>query len=840
MKHFIKIGLILISSVLLVGCTKEIAQDDIMDTYSYVEDKSTYVLENDSLVFTLDPNTTYFEVRNKKDNSIWTSNPVDAENDPSADAKSKKYLQSTLLLEYSNDAGINTLFNNFEYSISKNNFQVIQEQDYVKVNYTIGDIRKEYIFPQAIPESRITTFMDKMDAAAKKKINSYYRKLDINNLRPTDNKADLLELYPDLEQENVYVIREGIQEYLKVKIEEIFAAAGYTREDFEADNKRYSDEAEENKPYFNVSIIYRLEDNELVIELPFEDMMWTKTFPLTKVKLLPYFGAGSTADQGFLLVPEGNGGIIQFNNGKVEQSSYYNEVYGWDEGIKRDAVIDERRSSFPVFGISKNGSSMIGILEDYASVASIEADISGRSHSYNYIGATYTALHASSLNVSAKTDKSVMVFEAKKPTGSIKQRYCFLESDTYTDMAVAYREYLMSKHNQLVKRDDSDTPVNITLIGAIDTIKQRLGFPVSVPTSLTSYTEAQEMVKDFISTGYKNLSIRYSGWTNNGIKQKVLDNVKTISQLGSEKDLKKLVNFSKEQGVDLYLEGTVTYAFPQSGFNGFSISKDVAKYSSREVIKLYSFSPVYYGIEDWKDAFYLLKPQRTITYMENLKTKAKEYGTNVAFSDIGYVLSADYNPKNLTTREEVIHMQQEKLSEIQQENVNVMIKYGNDYALPYASLVTDMELKGNQFQIIDTMVPFYSIAIHGLVNYTGASINLSGDFEEQILKSAETGAGLSFTFMKESSNVLQDSLYTYLFGCDYSKWKEEAYRLYSRYNEELGHCFNQFITTHEILSPGVFVTTYEDGTKVYTNYNYDAYNVDDLNIPARDYKVERR
>lgn len=89
MKHFIKIGLILISSVLLVGCTKEIAQDDIMDTYSYVEDKSTYVLENDSLVFTLDPNTTYFEVRNKKDNSVWNSNPVDAENDPSADAKSK-------------------------------------------------------------------------------------------------------------------------------------------------------------------------------------------------------------------------------------------------------------------------------------------------------------------------------------------------------------------------------------------------------------------------------------------------------------------------------------------------------------------------------------------------------------------------------------------------------------------------------------------------------------------------------------------------------------------------------------------------------------------------------
>ena len=33
-------------------------------------------------------------------------------------------------------------------------------------------------------------------------------------------------------------------------------------------------------------------------------------YPLTKVKLLPYLGAGSTEDEGFALVPDGNGGII--------------------------------------------------------------------------------------------------------------------------------------------------------------------------------------------------------------------------------------------------------------------------------------------------------------------------------------------------------------------------------------------------------------------------------------------------------------------------------------------------------------------------------------------------
>ncbi|MGF7142108.1 hypothetical protein HNQ56_000518 [Anaerotaenia torta] len=840
MKLIKKAGLILISSMLLVGCAKEELHRQVMDTYSYEEDKSSYTLENDHLKFTLDPDTTYFQVLNKSNNVTWDSNPVGGADDAFADNQSKKYLQSTLLIEYCNDTGIRVLYNNYEYSILKRNYNIEQGEGYIEVNYTIGNVEQVFLLPVAAPESRMKEFMDRMEASDQKKINTYYRKIDIAKLRATDNKADLIARYPDIEQEPVYELRDGTQGYLKKKIEDLFSSVGYTREDYEEDKARYSKVGSEENPYFNVSILYRLEGDELVVELPFEAMDWSDRFPLTKVNVLPYMGAGSTEDTGFILVPEGNGGIINFNNGRNEQSAYYTEVYGWDDGMERDYLTDDNRSDYPVFGISKNGSSMLCILEDYNSVASISADISSRNHSYNYASATYTTLHAASISVSAKTDKSVMVYEAKKPEGTIRQRYRFMESSSYGMMAKAYRDYLMAKNPSLKKIESSSTPINITLIGAIDKVEQRLGFPVSVPLELTSYQEAYDIIDDLKEAGYHNLSIRYSGWMNGGTKQKLPTSIKTVSELGSKSKFKKFLKHAEESGVPVYLESMTQYAYNKGLFDGFVINRDGAKYSSRKIIKLYNFSKVYFGEEDWKDCFYLLKPQVTIDIINKLSDYAEKNSANLAFTDIGFRVSADYNPKNLVTRQQAIELQKDELKKVSEKGTDLMVSGGNDYVLPYVAYINDMKLRGNKYHLIDELVPFYTMAIHGLVEYSGSPLNLSRDYREEILQSAESGAGLSFTFMKESTSILQDSFYTYLFGADYDLWKDEAYSIYSRFERELGHCYNQFITEHGFLADGVTVTAYEDGTKVYVNYNDTEFNEGDIRIPARDFKVERR
>lgn len=840
MKYIKLLGIFLLAMSVLTGCEEAGKVQEAMETYTYMESESLHTLENEQLKIQLDPTTTYFQITNKASGYTWYSNPIECAKDELADSESLNLLQSTLAIEYSTPNGVNTIYNNFAYSIEKGIYEIEQGTDYIKVNYSIGNTEKIFVIPPAATESRMQEFLDKMDSKGQKQIKEYYRKYDINKLRTSDNKSELLKQYPDLANECVYALRDGLQDHIRQKLEGVFEGAGYTVEDLEADKARYEGGSSSEKPLFNISVIYRLEGNDLVVELPMEEMSWKSNYPLTKIKVLPYFGAGGVNDEGFILVPEGTGGIINFNNGKSAQSAYYADVYGWDYGMKRNALIDESRSSYPVFGIANGSESMLCFLEDQSAIATIEADISGRNHSYNFANATYRMVHGESMDVSAKSDKTVMVFEEGKPTGSIKQRYRFLDTTSYGEMASTYREYLIEKYPSLMKKTEEGVPVSIEILGAVDRVKQRFGFPMSVAEPLTTYKEARSMLEDLNARGYSNLYVKYSGWMNGGITHSPLTNIKTVPALGSSKDLKDFIAYSNEINIPVYLAGNVQNAYNNKTFDGFVINRDAAKHVTREVVKLRDFSSVWYGEEDWRDPYYLLNPKMQVKSMMNLAQAADKYDAQgVAFIDAGYELGADYNPKKLTTRDEVTKLQEGALQELKANNQGIMLSKGNVYMLPYADYVTDMDLSGKNFMIIDYAVPFYTMAIHGIVNYSGTAINLSSDYTQMVLKSIEEGAGLYFNFMLESTSTLQETNYTKYFGGDYNEWCKKADEIYSRYNEEVGHTFNQYMVLHEKLAEGVFVTGYEDGTKVYVNYNDTDYVKGSLRVPAQDYKVER-
>ena len=173
------------------------------------------------------------------------------------------------------------------------------------------------------------------------------------------------------------------------------------------------------------------------------------------------------------------------------------------------------------------------------------------------------------------------------------------------------------------------------------------------------------------------------------------------------------------------------------------------------------------------------------------------------------------------------------------DDKKVMINMGNDYAIPYVDMVTNMDLKGSGYTVLDAEVPFYQIAVHGYIDYTGAPINICGDDQGELLRCVEYGAGLNFTLMSESSFVLQKTLYPEYYGCEYASWRDRMIEICQRYNNELGHTFNQEMKDHEVLTDYVRCTTYADGTKVYVNYSFaDEYVAEDGTVvPVREYVV---
>ena len=643
-----------------------------------------------------------------------------------------------------------------------------------------------------------------------------------------------------METEVLYVLRDGTNDSLKKKMEQYFEESGYTYADYEADKELDNAEKSSDKPVFNVNMVYRLEGEDLVVEIPLAELEGKDEYPIYSITPLPFFGAGGIEDDGYLLVPEGGGAIINFNNGKLSQNSYYANLYGWDMALGRDAVVHNTRIYYNTFGISEGDDSFLCIMEEGVPYAAVQADISGHFNSYNYANVAYSITPREQYDVSEIANSSVYTYLKQLPDETLTQRYRFVDSGSYVDMAKIYQSYLKDKYTgYLTLNEDTQAPVTVEIVGAVDKVKQIVGVPVSRPLELTTYQEAQAMIEELYDEGFTNMSVKLSGWCNGGINQKVLNRVKTISDLGSKKDLMNTISSAQNLGVDVYLDGVTQYANNSNIFDGFFSIRDSARFLSKERAELFQYSAVTYTErEGWK-SFYLLHPDLAAKMTDNLVAATDRYGAGVSFRDTGMDLSADYYKRNTVSRQAVMQQQETELKDIADTGKKIMINMGNDYAVPYSDVITNMDLQGSEYTILDEYVPFYQIALHGYVNYMGFPLNLSGDSEKSLLNAAEYGAGLYYTVMKESPFTLQNTLYTQYYGADYDTWHDRILSTYTRYNEELGHTFNQEMINHEMLQEDVSCTTYEDGTKVYVNYAHSDVLTPDGTVPARDYLVIR-
>lgn len=814
-------------------------EEEFVRVNTYEGTTQEMVLESDKIKFVMDPTTTHFTVTNKDTGKVWRSAPEGGGTDPIAMNTEKEKLQSTVLLTYGTIKGVDILHSNYKYSISKGIYDIEQGEDYIKVYYSIGDIDKEYMIPPVLSVERYNYYTSLMEGQHLLMVSNYYKKTDINNLGKKENAEELIARYPMLANEVCYILRDGAQDNIRVKLEEYFAEAGYSEEEYAEDKTQDTEGKSSDKPVFNVSLVYRLDGDDLIVEAPFDDMDYKKDYPIYYLSILPYFGAGTKEDEGFLLVPEGGGSLINFNNGKTAQNYYYANIYGWDMAQNRTAKVHDTEVAYNVFGISSGDDSYLCIIDEGSSYGAIQADISGRDHSYNYVNTVYNITHREKYDIADKSNEDVYVYEPQLPAGEkIVQRYRFVDSGDYVDMAKNYRDYLADKYEgyfDLV--EETQTPLVLDVLGSVDQVEQVVGVPVSRPVALTTYDEAVAVIEELAAEGVDNARVKLSGWVNGGVKQKILTRIKPINRLGGKKDLTTLISAVNDMGSTVYLNAITNYAKDSDMWDGFFVYTDSARKVSKEKAELYEYNTVTYAQKEWETPYYLLRWYVIDEMISNIREYAAENNAHVSFQDLGDELSADYYRKNPLSREAAKNKHANVLKEMNDEGNGAMINFGNDYAIAYADMVTNMDLGGYAYSIIDKTVPFYQLAIHGHVNYTGEALNLTQDFEHELLKSAESGAGLAFSVMDETTFALQKTLYTKYFGSEYDAWHERIVEIYNRYNNELGHVFNQEMVDHEFITDKVVCTTYADGTKVYVNYHYDDYKVGGVTVPARDYKV---
>jgi hypothetical protein len=813
--------------------------------YEFAGSSEDVVLENDYLSLRFLPDTTEIILTNKSNGVQWRSNPLGAGEDPLADAITQYMMESQFALDYADNSGVGMTLHSSIYSVQRGAYEYEVVDGVLEVRYTVGDIARNFHIPPAMTEERMLEFLEKMEWENRMFVESTYRLYNINNLFESDNRSQLLEDYPDLAKMKLYVLRATTPEYMKEEAEGYFKDAGYTNQDFSEDSERYTVTGASSKPAFSITLRYILDGRSLVVNVPFDKIGFRPVYPITKLDIMPFMGAGDINDNGYMLVPDGSGALIYFNNGRQNQNPYSIDVYGHDEAMWREAILTDDKAPYPAFGIQKNGNALFCVIEEGSAYASIYADVSGRNCSWNRVYPTFSMVHKAQMDIAGRSQRKVFLYEPNLPEGeSITLRYTPCAEDGYMGMAKEYRSWLINNYPNLKGRriTESSVPVAVEIVGAVNKTQHRLGLPMDLPLRLTSYKEAESMIKDFAGFGWKNVYVKLNGWFNRSVDHTVPTKIKLISSLGSKRDFTNIISTAAKNNYSVYPEVDFMFMRDVGAFSGFNLYRDAARYVSRDRVQRYPYSFIWFGErKQWGKLNYLSRPVVINRMIDNFMKKASSYGiSNIAFRNMGSRLAGDYHDRRHVSREASMMMREQKFDQLAQSGKGILVNGGFVYSVPWASIVTDMQLDDQGYGITDTAIPFYQIVLRGLVPYTGLAINLAEDYTKNLLKSVESGSGLYFSFMAEETAELQETKFRQFYANEYGKWKQDADSLYQRFNADFGHLYNQLITNHTILSPDITITEYEDGTRVVVNLSDNDWNYNGNYLNADSYIVLRR
>ena len=835
------LGLILIVSALI----SKSKTDDKREVIRYSgEVESEYVLENDRLILKMETETCSFILTDKQTGVTWNSVPEGIDEDALADTRVKNMMRSAIVVTSTTISGVDSTYDSYKYALEQRTFSIEASDESITVNYYLSPNSRIYLIPDCISETRFKELTGMMEKSVRSVVSRNYRKIDINKLSANDDKEELLQICPGLADEPHYFLPPVVSEtvvypaYILEQLEEAFASVGYTEEEYQSNLSALKEEV--SKAEFNVTVVYRLDEDSLVVEIPGEKIAFNPDYPIESIQLLPYFCSGGIEDEGYLVVPDGGGAQIDFNNGKTKYGSYYANVYGWDENLQRNDRIQDTDAQFPVFGAVRNGNYLLAIPECGKGDLSLEADIAGKRGSLNYCKPIFTIIHGEATEISAKSDVSIHMFQNNYPTGTYGVNYYLGDSDSYVEMANRYRDYLLKEYDFLGQLSREDYLIAIEMVGGIDSVHKVMGMPIRLTTTATDYAEAYAILEDLQSKGINNLYLRYASLLNGGMSQSSLQKVKGNVDAGSGNELQKLLQLAEQMSSEVYLGGYVQMVNKTEAFDGFSKMSDGIRKTDQTVVKQYFYlqSSQSYSLDEL-DAVYLLNLAAMMEAMGNLSEEAKDRGfAGAGFLDIGDLLYSDFKKNDEVFRDDMIDAIQAQLMELRGGEQGVMLSGGNDYAAVYADCFTDLQLRDSGYDLIDRAIPFYQIALHGLVNYTGSAINTSANPINQILASVETGAGLYYTFFEMDYKELIGNRFTYnydLYSANYTDWADGIAEVYCRLNTELGHTASMRIIDHYYLSEDVTVTVYEDGTRVFVNYSDSDYITEVGTVLAKDW-----
>lgn len=793
-------------------------------------DNMELVAENGNLKLYASPESGNVAVYDKRSGVTTYSNPVNADEDPIANNTNKNYLKSQFVINYYNAAKAMGTYDSYSMAVEKGQLQAQSIDNGVRFIYTLGDFSTNTtgIVPLYLDKNKLEEICGKIDETAQTNMRRYYS--------TEDDKTGMLVLN-GVAQKNVKTIK---------KITGYLEEAGFTEEDYEAQMELAGIEVALPLS-FTIALEYRLSDDSIEVSVPSSMIEENGGGKLYRIRLLGYFGAAGADDEGYLVVPNGSGSLIYFNNGKSNVENYSQYIYDIDPLAADYTLLENtQKVRLPICGICKEDSDILMSVEDGATTAFFTASVAGSNTSYNYVNTTFVVRGYDLLSMFGSTgnEADLPLLEKDMYDINYKVRYTFLDDEHkgYSGIANYYRERLINEGVLNEKTASGDIPFYYDIIGGVKETASFVGIRYLKVMAMTTYEEASDIALELKDKGIVYQVMNLQGWSNGGYYADVYDKITGLGKLGGKKDLESLNDTMESIGgrlyVDVPFQGVTSISKRYSG--SFETSRYygagyVARFGAHNPATLRITSSLGYD----ENIYDLISPKFLKRYVDAFIKKFSRLDVGgIGLRDLGDEVHSDKKRTEFINREEALDIVKAQLDKLAGTGKNILINGGNDYSFKYATDIIDVPLRDNEFRIIDEEIPLYEMIIHGYINYAGGQLNFhdSADNTEITLRMIEYGASPRYVFTKESASEMKYTALNKFYATKYDNWCDEAVSVYNKVNEILKYVSGETVVKHEIRDSGVRAVTYSNGVVIYVNYtDYDVVE-DGITIPAHGYQ----
>ncbi len=799
------------------------------------------VAESDTKELYINTKSLNISVKDKKTKTTWNA---------ISEASKKATEMSLLTLSYLGEDNSLTKWDSYTYCVEHETYSLekIENGVRIRLNMNAGELANFYEFmPSKISAERYETIflggLENLKNSGELEEAQYDKYIKTLSLVYSKSKSEAAYTVNYVGQPPGSAVTQLIQ---------VAKLTGYTTDMLLADAEANGFTVEFAEPAeFNLVLEAVLEGDELVVNVPGSAVESLNDYYVVQnIELMPNFALVQSKEvtDGYMLIPDGSGALMKMNSYQAKIPEYVRPVYESDF-FKEYYYLSEYGEDLmmPIFGMmvnegTKDPRAFMAIIESGTENAYITAKLGSADEAdvgvvYNKIYASFDTVQYDNVKVFGEysdNGTSYLVQTEFMPI-DYKVRYMLYPEKTgYYEMAKDYQDYLLRGTENHESVYQTEAQLYLDVLAGVTLTDRILGIPYDYEASLTTVKQAQEIVEDL---GDRNLILAYDGAYDGGLENTLQNSAALAKVNGKADDWKKFEAFLDEKDVELYMTASFLKIF--NGGNGYVTKLHALSDYSSDPVHMYGYDMSMADFVLSSSNYHLLKPIYLKSVVESF-IASEDAKRNLCLTDLAAQYYADYDNGDMVLPHEAQAAVNEVIGLLAADRKVAMTNPRAD-KLVNASIAVDIGRKSSEYATFATSIPFRQLVMNGLCQYTTTNINNNSRAASYyLLQALETGAMPKYTVMASDADVLQNSAYSYYYDVQYAPMADEIKAVYDEYAAAMEVIGTANIVNHTVLDENVFLTEYENGTQIITNYNATTVTVGEQEIAGYGYQMNQK